>query len=191
MKLYLVRHGETDWNVHRKIQGSTDTELNETGVAQAKALANVLADADLSLARVYSSRQKRALMTAQIAAQRLDLPVVPLDGLEEICFGLWEGLTWQEVPMRFPAEHATWLASRRYAYPPQGESYQDVLERFLAALRLIASQNTQDVLIVTHSANIMVLLSALQNKPFEQMVENFKIPNAQAIAIDALQLSTP
>lgn len=190
MKIHLVRHGETDWNVHRKIQGSTDTELNENGVAQAKALANALADAELSLARVYSSRQKRALMTAQIAAQRLGLPVVPLDGLEEICFGLWEGLTWQEVPMRFPAEHATWLSSRRYTHPPQGESYQDVLERFLAALRLIASQNTRDVLVVTHSANIMVLLSALQNKPFEQMVENFKIPNAHAIAIDALQLST-
>ena len=97
MNLFFARHGETDWNRQKRIQGSADTDLNESGVAQAALLAQHLETNGIRPERIYTSRQKRALQTAQIAAETLGVACVVRDGLEEIHFGLWEGLTWGQV----------------------------------------------------------------------------------------------
>ena len=71
MKLYFVRHGETEWNVKKKIQGKTDIPLNENGIRQAKELACQLVEEDISVKHVYHSPQLRAAETARIAAEAL------------------------------------------------------------------------------------------------------------------------
>ena len=66
MKLYFIRHGQTDWNVQGKIQGSKDTELNDIGINQAGELSSKFLDANIKLSKIYSSKQKRALKTAEM-----------------------------------------------------------------------------------------------------------------------------
>ena len=87
MILYFVRHGETDWNVKKKIQGKTDVPLNENGKQQAKELADMLLDrkkeGTLQVVRAYTSPQLRAAQTAQEAAIALDIPCIAADGLRE------------------------------------------------------------------------------------------------------------
>lgn len=96
MKIYFARHGETDWNIARRIQGTTDIPLNQTGLEQAKRLARNLSENKANLYKVYSSRQARAYETAKIVGDYLDVPVEKIDGLEEMNLGVWEGHTWNE-----------------------------------------------------------------------------------------------
>ena len=84
MKLYFVRHGETEWNVKKKIQGKTDIPLNENGIRQAKELSCQLVEEDISVKHVYHSPQLRAAETARIAAEALHATCIPLDGLVEM-----------------------------------------------------------------------------------------------------------
>ena len=101
MILYFVRHGETDWNVKKKIQGKTDVPLNETGKQQAKELADMLLDrkkeGTLQVVRAYTSPQLRAAQTAQEAAIALDIPCIAADGLREMDMGDWEGRSWESI----------------------------------------------------------------------------------------------
>src|SRR6266545_5850147 len=105
--ILLVRHGETDWNAERRVQGHSDTPLNETGRAQAVALADALEGKEIDA--VYSSDLLRAHETARIVAKRRGLEVTAIRDLRERNFGTWEGLTDEEIFDRFPhARHGSW-----------------------------------------------------------------------------------
>lgn len=188
MKLYLTRHGETEWNVYSRIQGQTDTALNETGIRQARELTERLKKERLAIGRIYTSRQLRAYETAQIVAEMLGLNVIVKDGLEEINLGKWEGYTWKQVRELFHEEYEDWHENRRYQVPPGGESYQQLLERLIPVLRSIIKEEQEDVLVVTHSAVIMTLLSYIYEKPFEDMVKNFKTKNTEIVMIEESML---
>lgn len=186
MELILTRHGETNWNIAKKIQGKQDIELNETGIQQARQLAEKISKENLRISKIYASKQKRAKVTAKIVSDTLNLPLEEMDGLEEMNLGLWEGLTWNEVKELYPMEFNEWLQNRRFTKTPQGESYQELLERTLRALKEIVLKEKKEkkVLIVTHSAVIMVLMCYLHNTPFEEMVEKYNIKNAEMIMIE-------
>ena len=100
MKLYLIRHGQTDWNVAGKIQGCHDIPLNATGKRQAEYLAEGMSRRPVT--HIFSSPQKRALETAQAIAGRQGVGVTALSGLREVEFGGWEGLTWKEIEAKDP-----------------------------------------------------------------------------------------
>lgn len=190
MKLYLVRHGETDWNQKSRIQGQTDTPLNDHGREQAQELAEKLEQEDLNIRCIYSSPQQRAYETAQIIGQKLSVSPITHQGLEEMCMGKWEGYTWKQVKEEFPEEYQVWYTNRRYQQTPGGESYQQLLDRLLPALRYILERETENTLIVTHSAVIMTLMSYLYDTPFEDMAKNFKTGNAVAVEVDLSLLSS-
>ena len=181
--LYLVRHGETDWNIESKIQGRTDTELNEKGRRQAQELAAVLQEG-YGIKRIFTSRQKRAVETAEIIGKHLGISPQVKEGLEEINFGKWEGYTWRQVRELFPKEYRVWHDNRRYGIPPGGESYEQLLDRLLPTLNDILSKDGRDTLNVTHSAVIMTLMSYLYDTPFEDMAKNYKTGNTQIVKID-------
>lgn len=184
MKLYLVRHGETDWNIENKIQGQTDIELNEKGRQQAKEFAAGIAGEDYRINSIYTSCKKRAYETAEIIGAALNIEPKIQPGIEEICLGKWEGYTWKQVKEVFWEEYQVWRDNRRYQSAPMGESYQQLLDRLLPALKDIMKKEKENVLVVTHSAVIMTLLSYIYGTPFEDMAKNYKTENAGIVELD-------
>lgn len=188
MNLYFTRHGETEWNVEKKIQGTTDVPLNENGIRQAKCLAQTLLKKRDSEAfhpiRVYTSPQLRAAQTAQICADALGIECVSLDGLREMDLGEWEGLNWDIIREEYGERYLFWNSHRRLVHTPAGENYDEVLGRTLAALDEILNRETQDVLIVTHSAVLMAVRCYLAGLPFEEMVRRFKTKNTELVKIE-------
>ena len=128
MKLLLARHGETDWNARGQIQGQSDPGLNETGRAQARALARRLEETGVPLRRLYTSPQKRSAETAAIVGACLGIEAEAVEGLREICFGVWEGHCWEEIAALWPHSYEAYAADRLRSRPPEGESYAELLE---------------------------------------------------------------
>jgi len=147
--ILLVRHGETDWNLERRVQGHSDRPLNETGRAQARALAQQLAGEPVDA--VYASDLLRALDTARPLAEALGLPVQTLPGLREKHFGTWEGLTDVEIRERFPqSDGGPW---------GDAETTEDVAARVIAALHDVAGRHRGGhVVIVTHGGPVRAVL---------------------------------
>ena len=130
--LFLVRHGETDWNAAGRWQGQTDIPLNPRGREQAREVAGRLRGEGLGA--IASSDLLRARTTAEIVAAELGLVVNHLDpGLRERRFGCFEGLTREEVAVRFPEAWTRYLADPGPA-PPGGESRDALLGRLLPAV---------------------------------------------------------
>ena len=188
VKLYFVRHGETDWNLESKIQGRNDIPLNATGISQAEQLAMTLKMSEYDIKAIYSSRQKRALVTAEIVGKALGIPPVVKDGLQEMSLGSWEGHTWPQVREIFADEYQIWYKNRRYQVPPGGESYQQLLDRLLPALSQIMEETEGNALIVTHSAIIMTLMSYIYDTPFEDMAKNYKTGNTGIVELEKEEL---
>jgi 2,3-bisphosphoglycerate-dependent phosphoglycerate mutase len=133
----LVRHGETDWNAEGRLQGHTDTPLNDFGRRQARALAEDLAGEAVDA--VYSSDLSRARETAEIVAERLGLPVVLDPDLREKDWGTWEGLT----------------AAERDHVELAGETTGAHRARVLRSLHSIADRHPAGrVLVVTHGGSV-------------------------------------
>jgi probable phosphoglycerate mutase len=148
-RIILVRHGETDWNAAGRLQGQSDTPLNALGRMQAQRAAQRLVSEPVRA--IYSSDLARAQETATIIGQLLGLPVATSPRLRERRYGLWEGLTWGEIRVRYPEQ----LAERRdrpleFA-PPAGESGKELLARALAELEQIGQRHPGEVVVVvTH-----------------------------------------
>lgn len=184
MKLFFIRHGQTDWNVKGKIQGSLDVELNDTGISQAEELGRKILKCNYKFSKIYSSTQKRAVKTAEILSNAINKDYIPINGLEEMNLGEWQGLSWQEVKEKFPEEYEEWYNNRRYTKPPKGESYEDMLQRVLIVIHKIIDENCDDVAIVTHSAVIMCLQCYISDTSFDKMMK-FKTDNTTITELDS------
>ncbi len=164
--VYLARHGETDWNRDGRWQGQTDIPLNEAGRAQSLQLAERLRAA--GVAQVTASDLSRARETAEIVARTLGVPFLGTDpGLRERNFGVFEGLTRDEVARKYPGQWADYTADRR-VLPPQSEAHATVQERMLAALFRLALDTTpaHATLAVSHGGAIRLALVAATGKEF-------------------------
>jgi probable phosphoglycerate mutase len=157
--VYLVRHGETDWNRDGRWQGCTDIPLNATGETQALALAERLRAH--RIARIVSSDLSRAHRTAEIVATALGVDELVLDAeLRERGFGLFEGLTREECESRYPAE---WKIYRAEAgLPPGAERHDLVAERMVRAVTraALATPLESGVLVVTHGSALRAFVRA-------------------------------
>lgn len=156
-QLFVARHGETVDNAGERWQGWSDSPLTERGVAQAGALGRRLAAEPL--AAVYSSDSGRALDTARLACAAHALTPRPLPALRERDVGLFSGLTGPEVAARYPGAMARRRTDGTLDWaPPEGESFQQVLDRFLPAFAEIAAAWAgRVVLVVTHGGVIRLL----------------------------------
>jgi broad specificity phosphatase PhoE len=160
--ILLARHGETEWNRSNRFQGHADPPLNGTGREQAHALAELLADEPLT--GVYSSPLRRAFETAQVVAAPHELEPVPLDALREVDVGSWQGLTRAEVEERFPEQYRRWLGYGRGW--EDGETYEQMGQRVVAALRELAAQHDGErLLVVTHGGPIRAALAQAAGIP--------------------------
>jgi len=149
--VYLARHGESDWNVERRWQGHADRPLTERGRAQAEELAARLARIELDA--VYASDLRRAWETAEAVARSQDLEVVRMSELREVNVGSWSGLTGDECATRFPEAFERWRAGG--AGWDDGESYDEMGERVVAAIRRLAAEHPHGrILVVSHGGPI-------------------------------------
>jgi 2,3-bisphosphoglycerate-dependent phosphoglycerate mutase len=162
--IVLVRHGETDWNRDNRFQGHTDLPLNETGRAQARALAEELRGEPF--AALYTSPLRRAGETAAILGLQLGLEPRAEASLMEVDVGSWSGLTRTEVEARFPAGFARWL---EYGHGwEDGETYDELGERVVAGLSGIGAKHPDEAVVaVTHGGPIRSALAAAEGIPFD------------------------
>lgn len=158
----LVRHGQTEWNRVERFRGRADVPLNATGEAQAEATGRRVAAA-WQPAAVYASPLSRAVRTAEAVAGRFGLPVVVHDGLLDIDYGLWQGLTPDEVRARWPSELDTWYQAPERARIPGGETLDDLRLRGMAAVQELAARHAgQTIVLVGHTViNRVILLAVL------------------------------
>lgn len=160
--LYLVRHGETDWNRARRIQGSTDIVLNDHGREQAAASGRLLARREWDA--IYASPLSRAFETASIISVEVGLgePSI-VEALVERNYGEAEGLTGDEMDRRFP--DGTVVTGR--------ESREAVTDRALVALHALAAAHPAEALIVvSHGGLIRCVLNAVGRSPITDPIRN-------------------
>ena len=131
-EILLIRHGETAWNIVKRLQGHTDIPLNAEGRRQAKALAFALENE--KLAAIISSDLQRAVQTAGEIARLQGLPTRIDTDLRERCFGGFEGQLYSELPHMYPAEYAAWRACEPDAEFPPGEHSGETIRRFAARI---------------------------------------------------------
>ena len=157
LRLFVVRHAQTDWNRERRYQGWQDSPLSEVGRGQAAAVARALEGGKLDA--VYSSPLRRAVTTAEAIAAPHGLPVRVEEAFREIGFGAWEGLTLEEAQQRYPDETRHWNERPHEALPPGGEALGDVRRRVLAGLETLrAEHDGGSICLVTHGVPARLLI---------------------------------
>ncbi len=157
MLLYLLRHGETDWNVEQRIQGVSDTALNGVGVAQAEALARAMRGRPI--ARVYASPLSRARRTAEIVARALGVPLAEEAGIAELNQGELEGTAFQQLHETHPGFMALWRSRPARARMPGGETLAELQERAWAAMeRFLEAHRGETIAAVSHNLAIISIL---------------------------------
>lgn len=161
-KIILVRHGDVAWIGEARFRGRAPLPLSELGERQIRATARRIA-ATWRVTAVYSSPMKRCLDTADAIAAPFGLMARVLDGLNDVDYGDWQGLTLDEASGRWPEEIGLWLRTPHLAAVPRGESLAGAFARVSTALSTVVRRHADDtIVLVGHdSVNRLILLSAL------------------------------
>jgi broad specificity phosphatase PhoE len=159
-KLYLVRHGQTAWNVGEIFRGRADIPLDETGRREAELAGEALREETIHA--VYSSPLSRSFETAQNIAKFHNLPVESLEAIIDISYGDWEGLSNEQVRERHPELHKLWHEHPHKARFPRGESLEEVRGRTMTAVsRLMVKHKDETIVLVAHRVPNKVICCAL------------------------------
>ena len=170
LKLYIVRHGETEWNVIKRFQGQLNTPLTEKGMEKlrktGKKLENVLFD------EVYTSELGRTVASAEIILnenrgyRNKKRELKKLAELNEVYFGVWQGLTYEEVFLKYPEEGNNYFYNvKNYkAENVEAEKLEDALERFLKGInKILDSHESGNILVVTHGTVFEMFMNYVAN----------------------------
>ncbi|MBI4998493.1 MAG: histidine phosphatase family protein [Rhodocyclales bacterium] len=172
----MVRHGETDWNVEKRIQGHIDIALNAAGQAQADATAAGLVGHVFHAA--YSSDLDRAWQTAQAIGRRQGIEIRRAPGLRERHYGVLQGLTTAEIAVRYPKSYAHYLARTPDHNFRSGESLVDFAARIVAAIESLAAEHVgETVLLVSHGGVLDICYRRATGRDLAAP-RDFAIPNA-------------
>ena len=192
-RIWLVRHGLTEWNTRQRFCGHSDIPLTAQGRVQARWLARWLQEEKIST--IYTSDLARARETAEIIASRRAqaVPVKVSPAWREIDFGAWEGLTYAEIAEQFKDQLGFFTDPERCS-PPGGESLAHVLQRVQAELAVIVRSDNlpmeSDVLIVSHGGPLRVLLCSQLGIPLARQLQ-LRLDHGSLSAIDLLPVQEP
>lgn len=165
-ELILIRHGETSWNRERRMQGQLNTPLSDLGRAQAEATGARLANH--AFTALYSSDLARAHDTAAAISRATGKSIIVEPALRERAFGIFEGLTADEIAAKYPRENERFAAREPDYAVPGGESARGFYDRALASMERIASRHTGEcVVVVTHGLVLDTMYRAARNMPIE------------------------
>lgn len=170
-KLYLVRHGVTEWNKAMRFQGHTDIPLDEEGREQARKIAARLGRLSESPLAVYSSDLGRAIETAEAIAAPYGLTVQTTPLLRETSLGEWEGLTREDIEARGESELLTgYVQNSHLNRPPGGETLEAAWERMTQVVTRIHEQySSGGVVIVGHGGSLRALICDALDAPISSM----------------------
>ncbi len=167
-EIWLVRHGETDWNRLHRFMGQQDIPLNAAGLRQAADLADALRG--LHFDAIFSSDLQRARQTAEVLADALHLPRCLDVRLREVHLGSWQGETHADIQARFPAQWAERYADPLNFRPPGGETVAEMAARAYPAVDEIAAACPDSrVLLVSHGILLAALLCRARNLPLTEI----------------------
>lgn len=161
-RIILVRHGRTAWNEGNgeRLRGRSEIELNDEGIVQAQSTARKLSQWEV--AAVYSSPLRRAMMTAEIIAEPLELGVESFPALIDIDYGKWQGLSLSEAAADDEALYKLWLNKPDQVRFPGGETLEEVGRRALGGVEAVASRNPDlTTVLVSHKVVCQALICRL------------------------------
>lgn len=164
MNIYVTRHGETEWNTYWKLQGRSNTVLNEKGREQACLTHNGFVEAGISFDRIYSSPLKRAVETAVLMTEKSESEIIKDDRLIEFCFGKAEGKTPDErnEDPELKDFHLFFDEPEKYVALEGAEPFESVLKRTAAfwedEIKPLEKTEIQNILVVTHGGTMQSLL---------------------------------
>lgn len=157
-QVYLVRHGETDYNVAHRFIGSTDMPLNARGQEQAKCLIEPMSK--IHLDRIYASPLKRTMMTADCIRANRDIQIIPVDGIKEIHCGQWEGLNSTEIEARWPGQIKLWQFDPGKLQMEDGETLKQVQDRAVKDfVKIIEKEMGHSIGVASHMLTIQLIMA--------------------------------
>ncbi len=162
VKIYLIRHGESEGNKEGRFRGGEDFPLSEGGREQVKNLGIALKDSGIE--KIYSSPLIRAYDTARAVAETTGAEIIVEPGFKSISLGIWEGKTREEVEKNYPREFELWLTAPEKLRMPGFESIPALRRRAMKALNRIVRENqTGTIAVVSHTAVLKVIFAGVLN----------------------------
>ncbi|CAH2213724.1 histidine phosphatase family protein [Tepidibacter aestuarii] len=159
-RFFIIRHGETFWNIDGRTQGHGDSKLTENGIEQAQKLAEKLSKYNIDY--IYSSDLGRTIQTSEIISNTLSKKVEYKESLREINFGDWEGLTIEEIKRDYPDIYTIWRNEPHNALIPKAENLYKLKQRLLGCINeLNKKHENSNIVLVSHGMSIKVLLLSL------------------------------
>ncbi len=166
--LYIIRHGQTKWNLENRIQGNLDSPLTELGLRQAGWLSDAYEDCKIDI--IYTSTLDRAYNTAKIFRGDREIDIIRLDELKEINFGEWEGRKFMEIKEEDPEGFNAFRFAPETFSPIGGETFKEAKARVVDAVDDILEKNKGGkVAIVIHGAVLKLLMGHFMNHTINQV----------------------
>lgn len=167
-RLYITRHGQTEWNAERRIQGWKGADLTELGKKQAEWLRKRLKTIDFTM--VYSSPLQRTLETARILLKDRDIPLLTEEGLKEMNMGEWEGKKFEALKTEHPEKFSCFWENPEEFDPLSGESFYEVQDRVLQSVHKIIEAHPHDpILLVSHGCATKIMLTHFEGKSLKNL----------------------
>jgi phosphoserine phosphatase len=170
-RLYLTRHGETQWNLEGRMQGNKESNLTEKGVRQALKLGKRLKDTNIDI--VYSSPSNRAVHSAELIVGNRDIQIIKVNELIEMHFGIWEGLSFDVIQQKYGEQYKAFWETPHLLKDFPGETFEKFKIRVVGAINKIIEENSdKDILIVAHALVVKFIMSYFEDTPLEKLFDD-------------------
>ncbi len=182
-KIYLIRHGQPEWNVSRRVQGHTDSVLTDKGRKQAMDLGKKLSHIKFDVA--YSSSSIRAYATAELILNGTLKEILKLDSLKEINLGVWEGMRYSDVETEYPDQFKCFFNDPSKFELREGETFHQLQSRAVRSLETIVEANRgKKIILVSHGMFIRSLLAFIENRPLKDLWNTPAIHNCSQSIVE-------
>lgn len=166
--LYIARHGQTEWNVEKRMQGQQDSPLTMLGKQQAQWLGEALASVNVDV--IYASSSGRTVMTAKYLRGNKDVPIVQKDEFREMSLGNWEGKFIKDIEQKESKAYKTFWERPDLYQTDSGETFHDVYHRAVPEVRrILKTHANQSILIVTHTVTLKLIMAYFEGRPLANL----------------------
>jgi len=168
MELHLFRHGQTNWNAERRVQGQSESQLDDLGQQQARELGERIRHLDFD--KIYCSSSERTRQTAALAFAHGDHDITYLDSLREILMGPWEGRLYDEIAESEPDSYQHFWQEPHLYDVDGAETFQQLQDRAIGAIEEFAQRHAgQRIGLVSHGALIKSVLCRIAERPLSDL----------------------